>query len=155
MEVAGAAQEAAKNLEMTRTIILFVTCTRCPSPRRVASVVQTRRSAVFIQFDPVTGSARKCQSLPFGVQKTFPARWIRPPLTRIKRSDQSRAGDLGDQAMPASTCRRSPLSPSLSCFIRSPHAAARFVFSFEANSIVGDVIARIDDRDYISPIPPS
>jgi hypothetical protein len=109
MEVAGAAQEAAKNLEMTRTIILFVTCTRCPSPRRVASVVQTRRSAVFIQFDPVTGSARKCQSLPFGVTKDFPRKMDPTAANPDKRSDQSRAGDLGDQAMPASTCRRSHL----------------------------------------------
>jgi hypothetical protein len=36
--------------------------------------VQTQRSAAFIQLDPVTGSARKRQSIPFGGQKVFRAR---------------------------------------------------------------------------------
>jgi hypothetical protein len=38
----------------------------------MASVVQTPRSAAFIQLDPVIGSARKRPSVPFGGQKNLP-----------------------------------------------------------------------------------
>jgi len=106
MEFAGAAQEAAKNLEMTRTIILFVTCTRCPSPRRVASVVQTRRSAVFIQFDPAKVRRENVSRFLLGY-KDFPRKMDPTAANPDKTFRPITSGRLGRSS--ASTCRRSHL----------------------------------------------